>query len=63
MQNVVVVVRNGDVAQALHRLRKKCQTDHVFSDVRRTECCLKPSVKRQLKHLRARKRARKALLA
>ena len=63
MQNVVVHVSRGDVNKALSRLRKKCQNEHVIADMRRTECYMKPSVKRQVKHLRARKRARKALLA
>jgi ribosomal protein S21 len=55
--NVQVAVRNGDVAQAIRRWRKKCEL--VLSDARRTEFYRKPSVKHRLKSLRARKRARK----
>ena len=58
MTNVQVVV--GDLSQALRRFKKKCERELVLSDARRTEFYRKPSVKRRLKSLRARKRARKA---
>jgi small subunit ribosomal protein S21 len=63
LMNVTVFVRDGDLTKALRRFKKACERELVLSDMRRAECYRKPSVKRQLKQLRARKRARKALLA
>jgi ribosomal protein S21 len=57
--NVQVFVRNGNVDQALRRLRKKVANEHVMADIKRTEAYLRPGVKRHVKHRRVLSRARK----
>jgi ribosomal protein S21 len=51
--NVQVLVRHGNVEQAIRRLKKKCQIDHVVSDMRRGEFYTKPSQTRRIRHIRA----------
>jgi small subunit ribosomal protein S21 len=58
--NVQVFVRNGDLNKALRAFKKACEQGLVLSDAKRTEFYQKPSVKRRLNILRARKRAKKA---
>jgi ribosomal protein S21 len=62
MTNVQVKV-NGDLTKALRHLKKKCEQSGVVSEMRRLEFYTPPSQKRRIEHLRAIKRARKALLA
>jgi small subunit ribosomal protein S21 len=57
--NVVVEVREGNVERALVALKKKCLAVGLFREVRAHDHYVKPSLKRRLKSLRARKAARK----
>jgi small subunit ribosomal protein S21 len=57
--NVVVVVRDGDVGQALKRFKKKCEHNGVMRDMKRLAFYTPPGQKRRLDHRRALKRARK----
>jgi ribosomal protein S21 len=59
MQNVVVVVRRGDLTKALKRFKKKCEQELVLSDMRRTQHFVPPAAKRRLKSVRAVKRQQK----
>jgi small subunit ribosomal protein S21 len=59
MANVQVVMYKGDLTKALRRFKKACERELVLSDARQADFYRKPSVKRRLKSLRARKRVRK----
>jgi ribosomal protein S21 len=59
--NVEVYVRGGDVARAMRRWRKACESSGVFRDIKRLEAYTPPSQRRRVEHRRALKRARKAL--
>jgi ribosomal protein S21 len=57
--NVQVLVRHGDLEQAIRRLKKKVSNEHIVSDMRRTEFYTKPSQVKRIRHLRALNRERK----
>jgi ribosomal protein S21 len=59
MTNVQVTVRNGDVTKAMRQLKKKCEQNGVFSDIKRLASYTPPGQKRRVEHRRALKRARK----
>jgi ribosomal protein S21 len=59
MMNVQVVVRNGDLSQALRRLKKKMEREGVIGAMRRGAFYHKPCEARRVKQLRAIRRARK----
>jgi ribosomal protein S21 len=59
--NVQVLVRHGNVEQAISRLKKKVANEHIIADMRRTEFYTKPSQAKRIRRLRALNRERKAL--
>jgi ribosomal protein S21 len=57
--NVQVLVRHGDLEQAIRRLKKKVSNEHILADIRRREFFRRPSEVRRIRHLRALNRKRK----
>jgi ribosomal protein S21 len=60
MTNVRVAVRDGDVAQALRRLRKKVGYAGVLADLKKHEAYLSRGERRRIKHRRVLTRQHKA---
>jgi small subunit ribosomal protein S21 len=57
--NVQVMVRDGDVVQALRRFKKRMESERVLTEMRCHEYYLSPGKKRRLKSLRAQIKRRK----
>jgi ribosomal protein S21 len=60
MTNVTVYVRNGDVTKGIRQLKKKCEHNGVFSDIKRLAFYTPPGEAKRLRHRRVLSRLRKA---
>jgi small subunit ribosomal protein S21 len=47
---IYVMVRGDDIEQGIRALKKKCQREGIFREMRRREYYEKPSEKRKRKH-------------